>query len=296
MENINVFLNEVNSLDIISERYYFIPQLGYIPERDCLDNGFDKAILRGYNSKEFMTLNEVKKADLKRTYLGAKADLILLSNEQLTNARKTLLSFDSKHIYKQLGEFYVKVANGKQHPSDETDFKYLLNSNFICDIPVIGGGFFSIDFLSNLTNEYMNKRGYVNLLVNDIDNLLQTTSNILPHLTRSLKPKEQLYLFSELVKGEFISKDEDFDNFCFAFGGKYIGKEFNKIKWLKNKQCLRDLLSKIKFNNDADMLRAVEHYFLDNKGQKMKLASNKHDPYNRDQLIISDILKEFEEL
>ena len=79
-------------------------------------------------------------------------------------------------------------------------------------------------------------------------------------------------------------------------GVSTLGKEFNKIKWLKNKQCLRDLLSKIKFNNDADMLRAVEHYFLDNKGQKMKLANNKNDPHNGDQLRISDILIEFKKL
>ena len=296
MENINVFFKKVNTLNIISERYYFMGQLGYIPERDCLDNGFDKASLRGYKSKEFMTLNEAKIIDLKEAYLGAKTDLILLSNEQLTNARKTLLSFASKHIYKQLGEFYVKVNDGNQHPSDETDFKYLLNSNFICDIPVIGGGSFSVYFLSNLTNEYMNKRVYVILLVNDIDNLLQTTSNIPHPLTRSLQPKEQEFLYRQLVKEKFISKDEDFDNFCSAFGGKYINKEFKKIKWLKSKQCLRKLLSEIKFYNDADMLRAVEHYFLDNKGQKMKLANNKNDPHNGDQLRISDILIEFKKL
>ena len=65
----------------------------------------------------------------------------------------------------------------------------------------------------------MNKRGYVSLLVNDIDNLLQTTSNILPPLTRSLQPKEQEFLYRQLVKEKFISKDEDFDNFLFCFWG-----------------------------------------------------------------------------
>lgn len=205
MENINVFLEEVNTLNIISERYYFMGQLGYIPERDCLDNGFDKASLRGYKSKEFMTLNEVKKADLQRTYLGAKTDLILLSNEQLTNARKTLLSFVSKHIYKQLGEFYVKVNDGKQHPSDETDFKYLLNSNFICDIPVIGGGSFSVYFLSNLTNEYMNKRGYVHLLVNDIDNLLNGADAI-PQINKLPKYEFEYLLFKSIF--DFCQKKE----------------------------------------------------------------------------------------
>lgn len=118
-------------------------------------------------------------------------------------------------------------------------------------------------------------------------------------LTRMLSGEEQRFLYAELKDKGFIGKDEDYQNFRFAFGGApLMGEKFKKIKWcVGNKQCLRDLLSKIKCGTDAEMLRTVEHYFLDIKGQKMKLPTNrKRNEQSADENSMNEILEQFEKI
>ncbi len=118
-------------------------------------------------------------------------------------------------------------------------------------------------------------------------------------LTRLLRGEEQRFLYAELKDKGFIGKDEDYQNFRFAFGGApLMGEKFKKIKWcVGNKQCLRDLLSKIKCGTDAEMLRTVEHYFLDIKGQKMKLPTNrKRNEQSADENSMNEILEQFEKI
>ena len=169
MKCITDLLNEVNSIDVISEKYYFVGQVT-ISETDRIDQGIDKDSLKDFKSKMFLTLNKSNEADLKRLYNSAKTELISLSKDQLINARKTLLSYNYKHIFKKMSNFSVKVYEGKQHPADELEFRLFLNSNFICNIPENGD--FSSYFLTNLIDEYSNKRGFISLLIDDINNLL----------------------------------------------------------------------------------------------------------------------------
>lgn len=129
--------------------------------------------------------------------------------------------------------------------------------------------------------------------INDLGN-----GNLKP-LTRMLNGEEQRFLYAKLKDKGFIGKDEDYQNFRFAFGGTSLrGGEFKKIKWcVRNKQCLRDLLSKIKCGTDAEMLRTVEHYFLDIKGQKMNLPKNrKRNEQSADEDSMDKILEQFEKL
>lgn len=127
---------------------------------------------------------------------------------------------------------------------------------------------------------------------------LKAESNLLS-LTRSLSPAKQRFLYGQLVEKGFIDKSEDYQNFCFAFGGSPLNREFKKIKWcVKNRQCLRDLLSEIKFHKtDADMLKTVGYYFVDWKGQTMRLpVNNKHDPFSPTEGLMKEILIEFRKL
>ena len=169
MKYITDLLNEVNSINVISENYYFVGQVT-ISETDRIDHGIDKNSLREFKSKMFLTINKSNEADLKRLYNSAKTELTSLSKDQLINVRKILLSYNYKYIFKKIGEFFVKVYEGKQHPTDELEFRLFLNSNFICNIPENGD--FSSYFLTNLIDEYSNKRGFIDLLIDDINNLL----------------------------------------------------------------------------------------------------------------------------
>lgn len=169
MKYITDLLNEVNSINVISENYYFVGQMT-VSETDCIDYEIDKDSLKEFKSKMFLTLNKSNEADLKRLYNSAKTELISLSKDQLINTRKILLSYNYKYIFKKMTEFIVKVYEGKQHPADETYFRLFLNSNFICNIPENGA--FSNYFLTNLIDEYSNKRGFISLLIDDINNLL----------------------------------------------------------------------------------------------------------------------------
>ena len=126
----------------------------------------------------------------------------------------------------------------------------------------------------------------------------QGNGNLKP-LTQMLSGEEQRFLYTELVGKGFIREDEDYQNFRFAFGGTTLmGGEYKKIKWcVGNKQCLRDLLSKIKCSTDAEMLRTAEHYFLDIKGQKMKLPTNrKRNEQSADENSMDKILEQFEKI
>lgn len=50
MKCITDLLNEVNSIDVISEKYYFVGQVT-ISETDRIDQGIDKDSLKDFKSK-----------------------------------------------------------------------------------------------------------------------------------------------------------------------------------------------------------------------------------------------------
>ena len=197
MKYITDLLNEVNSINVISENYYFVGQVT-ISETDRIDHGIDKNSLREFKSKMFLTINKTNEADLKRLYNSAKTELISLSKDQLISARKILLSYNYKYIFKKIGEFFVKVYEGKQHPADELEFRLFLNSNFICNIPENGD--FSSYFLTNLIDEYSNKRGFIDLLIDDINNLLNDAEPAPQSVDIQRKYKVDYSLFTLIYK------------------------------------------------------------------------------------------------
>jgi len=147
-------------------------------------------------------------------------------------------------------------------------------------------------------DSFKSKYAYVHAAVDDLENSIKNIQDP-PPLTRSLSPEEQRFLYSKLVEKGFIDKSEDYQNFCFAFGGTQLNRKFKKIKWcVENKQCLRDLLSAIKFHKtDADMLRTVGYYFLDRKGQVMRLPrNNRFNSFSYPENLMKKILEEFRKL
>jgi len=155
-------------------------------------------------------------------------------------------------------------------------------------------------------NNFLTKHRYLQSTIDDLQGRINDSkSGRLPPLTRALSEEEQRFLYKELREKEFIGKDEDYQNFRFAFGRTpLMGGGFKKIKWrVRNKQCLRDLLSEIRFNKEADMLKAAELYFLDKNGQEMKLPQNskreKRDDgglFNGNLISINEILEQFKKL
>ena len=75
MKYITDLLNEVNSINVISENYYFVGQMT-VSETDCIDYEIDKDSLKEFKSKMFLTLNKSNEADLKRLYNSAKTEQI----------------------------------------------------------------------------------------------------------------------------------------------------------------------------------------------------------------------------
>jgi hypothetical protein len=156
-----------------------------------------------------------------------------------------------------------------------------------------------LDQLNQTEHDSVKRYDFLLSVVGELEQTVQKAESNLLSLTRSLSPEEQRFLYGQLVEKGFIDKSEDYQNFCFAFGGSPLNREFKKIKWcVKNRQCLRDLLSEIKFHKtDADMLKTVGYYFVDWKGQTMRLpVNNKHDPFSPTEGLMKEILIEFRKL
>ena len=84
-------------------------------------------------------------------------------------------------------------------------------------------------------------------------------------------------LHRNLIENKYISQDSDFESFKSIFHG-YSTSNFAPIKWLSNKQLLRELLTSLKYNdiNIAEMQRLTPTLFIDKQNKPLDLAKNKH--------------------
>lgn len=99
-------------------------------------------------------------------------------------------------------------------------------------------------------------------------------------LKTNLNDTQRGLLFDLLVKDKFIPDKMDRDGFIWAFGGKNDGYTSFNITWLKNKQVLRELLTRLKHKDiiQADFERLVPLVFIDKKDNPINLAKNKPVP------------------
>lgn len=103
-------------------------------------------------------------------------------------------------------------------------------------------------------------------------------------------------LLKFLKEKEFIAEDTDSDSFMYLMGcSNEKPRELKKIKFLQNKQILRELLEKAFFSlldgqslTKAEIERIAPEVFVDKKGKGIKLAKNKLTPST-----YSDLLVEF---
>jgi len=86
-------------------------------------------------------------------------------------------------------------------------------------------------------------------------------------LTKKLSIEQQKNLFSVLTNENLLSKDSDFDSFCFVFGGDRMPDNFKPLKWLANRQLLRELL--VRFENTDNKIPTAKYtlppYFVNKK-------------------------------
>ena len=86
-------------------------------------------------------------------------------------------------------------------------------------------------------------------------------------------------LYQGLTKYGFIRKDENIENFKAVFDGG--GMEIIRpVRWLRNKQLLRELITSEKIKNvkTSQIEQEINKYFIDANGIPMKLAKNKIVP------------------
>jgi hypothetical protein len=112
------------------------------------------------------------------------------------------------------------------------------------------------------------------------------------HYTCSFTTDEAKRLYEGLTNNGFLPKETIYSHFCYVFGGTAISdneKPFKPLKWLKNKQLLRELLThdKIKCTlSIAEIERQTPNLFIDEHNRPLSLANNKPVPSTD-----SDILK-----
>jgi hypothetical protein len=100
-------------------------------------------------------------------------------------------------------------------------------------------------------------------------------------LKTNLNDTQRSLLYDLLKKDKFIPDDTDRDGFIWAFGGKNDKYTDFKIKWLNNKQILRELVIPLEHPDikiKADYERLVPLVFIDDKNNPITLAKNKPVP------------------
>ena len=114
------------------------------------------------------------------------------------------------------------------------------------------------------------------------------------------------HLFNGLVDNEFIDKQTNINHFYFVFGGLEVPpdtSELKPIKWLKNKQLLRELIFGRKYEGFTDtgllntngvvkatVSKEIPLFFRDKNNRTLRLANDKFEP-SCDSDIINNILK-----
>jgi hypothetical protein len=115
------------------------------------------------------------------------------------------------------------------------------------------------------------------------------------HFTRHITPDGQNMIFERLTT-RYLPKDTNYSHLKFVFGGTAIPdkeKPFERLKWLRTKQLLRELLKGIKHTDTsiAELERQVPNFFVDKKNNPFSLAKNKEAP-SAESDYIKDLIKD----
>ncbi|NCB67323.1 MAG: hypothetical protein EOM47_00555 [Bacteroidia bacterium] len=90
---------------------------------------------------------------------------------------------------------------------------------------------------------------------------LQSTQTPHPKLIKTLSIIQQKNLFDMLIDNKLLSSETDFNSFCFVFGSYLMPNDFKPLKWLKNRQLLRELITELKH---PDVIVPTSKYILPN--------------------------------
>lgn len=82
-----------------------------------------------------------------------------------------------------------------------------------------------------------------------------------PKLIKQLSTKQQQNLFEMLTNNDLLSKETDYKSYCFVFGSYLMPDNFKPLKWLKNRQLLRELITELKH---PDVIIPTSKYILPN--------------------------------
>lgn len=194
MKAYNKFIKKVKKTNIEVSEYRFLDGAGWIKSKDYdnLPNNLKKAYYW-----ELENLNEDK---LKQLQSNAINELSLLNDEQL---KKTLKRLDLLNEFERFNEFiksfYVKVDNNTYNGLDVSDFKILLDQCFYVDVP--NNGNISIEFLTELTDQFFFKSSLLDGLKWQIENLLEPQQNEKPKPEKEApKTFDELFYNIELVQ------------------------------------------------------------------------------------------------
>lgn len=103
------------------------------------------------------------------------------------------------------------------------------------------------------------------------------------HFPHYLNKEQGMYLFRILVRGCYIDATTDESSFLFLLGCTHEQpNELKKIKWIKNKQLLREMLEQLyealvenRSLRKVDLKELTPLCFVNKKGNEMRLANRK---------------------
>lgn len=259
MKAYNKFIKKVKKTNIEVSEYRFLDGAGWIKSKDYdnLPNNLKKAYYW-----ELENLNEDK---LKQLQSNAVNELSLLNDEQL---KKTLKRLDLLNDFERFNEFiksfYVKVDNNTYNGLDVSDFKILLDQCFYVDVP--NNGNISIEFLTELTDQFFFKSSLLDGLKWQIENLLepQQTKKPQPELRLKQIALKYVYLDKQITEhnGNEIAKKYGWNS------GRKLWQHFNTYYVRENRKGAED--TKKKTRNKIDLIESVIPLLPNCKQEKPK--------------------------
>lgn len=143
---------------------------------------------------------------------------------------------------------YFNVLNKEIEDYESRDWDYLIKANQLHPYEVSD----IIEGVDTIKNA-----------IADIQNAtppeLKSTNTPHPKLIKTLSTIQQKNLFDMLIDNELLSSETDFDSFCFVFGSYLMPNDFKPLKWLTNRQLLRELITELKH---PDVIIRTTKYIL----------------------------------
>lgn len=215
--------------------------------------------------------NEALQEQYKEYYSIIEENVILPIKEKGRELAGLLFEYEDKN---RLQEAFNEIADLTKQNIESISICIDKFFDFTSDVKIVGFDFSFIDF------EYMIKELYAEIKNNPYGikpkhkpifekNTITSPPSPPAKLIKSLTINKQNYLYSKLTeKSLFLPVGTDFDSFCFVFGNSPKPENFKPLKWLKNRQLLREIIITLK-HPDITIPTSkykLPPYFLDEKG------------------------------